>query len=165
MNRRRFLRVGIVGAVATTAGCTTAVFGTNQGAVVGKAVRVGGEKLISDGPDGVTTHGDYPGTASAGNLTMSDELLGTLRKTAGNPTYEVTIDHYQVAWPNDATAGTKKRYATHRSLFNRLQVGDSVTFQPEPTNTDTISSVSCIAPNRESLSVRCATGGDDGTPL
>ncbi|WP_227354898.1 hypothetical protein [Haladaptatus salinisoli] len=165
MNRRRFLEVGAVGALAATAGCTKAVLGTNRGKVVAKAVRGGGETLVSAGPEGVTTRDDYPSNASAGNVSVSGETAKELRRTYGNPTYEVTIDHYRVAWPNDAEEGGRKRYTTYRSLFNRIRVGDSVTFQPEPTNTDVISSVSCIAPDRESLSVRCSTGNKDGAPI
>ncbi|WP_227376192.1 hypothetical protein [Haladaptatus halobius] len=165
MNRRRFLEAGAVGALATTAGCTKAVVGTNRGNVVAKAVRGGGETLVSAGRDGATARDDYPGDVSARNVSVSDGAAKELRRAYGNPTYEVTIDHYRVAWPNDAKKGERKRYTTYRSLFNRIQVGDSVTFQPEPTNTGTISSVSCIAPDRESLLVRCSTGNDDGAPM
>ncbi len=165
MNRRRFLRVGAVGALAATAGCTKAVFGTNQGRVVSKAVRGGGEALISAGPDGVSARDDYPGNTSVGNVSVGDDLYAKLQKEFGNLTYRVTLEHYQVAWPNDASKGERKRYTTHRALFNQLQVGDSVTFQPDPTDTTKISSVSCITRNRKSLSERCSTGGEDSPPV
>lgn len=169
MNRRRFLRFGAVGVLAATAGCTTTVFGTNQGRVVGKTVHSGGTRLLTVDPSGVSAVDEYPGTNGNGTVSVDETVAKRLSKSFGTLTYDVTIEGYQVAWPNDAKEGERKRYTTSRAMFNQLQVGDSITFQPHPTNTDRISSVSCIAPDRESLSTRCSTGdgdeNDDSSPI
>ncbi|RBI64408.1 hypothetical protein DMJ13_07980 [halophilic archaeon] len=104
-------------------------------------------------------------TLSAGNLTVGEEFANHLRKEFGSLAFVVSIMHYKTAWPNEAEPGEHKRYTTYRSLFNRVQVGESITFQPDPTSTSTLSSVSCVAKDRESLQVRCSTGDNDGSPV
>ncbi|WP_440006311.1 hypothetical protein [Halomicrococcus sp. SG-WS-1] len=116
----------------------------------------------SDGNEG---GGEGGTTLSAGNLTVGEEFANHLRKEFGSLAFVVSIVHYKTAWPNEAEVGEHKRYTTYRSLFNRIQVGESITFQPDPTSTSTLSSVSCVAKDRESLQVRCSTGDNDGSPV
>lgn len=164
MNRRQFLRVGAVGAAASVTGCTKAVLGTNQGRVVEKTVRADETRVLSATLSGVSARDEYPGNAGSdpGNVVVNESVGTRLTESFGTVTYEVTLEQYRSAWPNDAREGERTLYTTHRTLFNGIQAGDSITFQPDPTDTGRISSISCVAADRESLSARCSTGDGGG---
>ena len=112
--------------------------------------------------DGTTVSSEHEGELGQSPGEISPEVATSLRETYGSIRFHVTVNHHSGSLKLFSRTGTVE-YRASRALYTGTAVGDHISFQTSLLNGDVITSLSCLANEKESLQRRCRVGVEDPT--